>query len=704
MASRGSEAKLALLRPEQARQNMRLLLLANPNYFGTLKGSLLKPVLDIASDTNYEEIGCVGFSLALSRLEAVVSIKQSSGYEGGLCTPGSQEYVRFYLSFDGGTTWQDQGVAGFTAHDLPGAKPLEYVVTLPISPSEYFCFIENLPQVRAILSWNYVPPTATPDFPPVWGNVVDATIQIPSSDFIVLGDLLEQAKVKLPAKLSAAVDLTQSVATTPPTHLSVAELATLYQGKPVPAHRYLYSAVSSLVSNQASSASSSPAAAAIAKHPLATLNIDLGEIIGSILATSGDTSYEQLDCVGLDPNCSTLTGVVQVKLPYGFDGGLCSAGSTEYVAFWVDWGSGFEYIGTTTINTHDISDIPSGGLEYAAVLPIDLSSHLQPCTSGPQIVRVRGILSWQTPPPSTNPDYPPVWGNQLDALVQIPAGEPVATGTANIAIIGGIGVGSIDATSGTTLPGALFALTGTSADQWVSSRQCPFGGQIVIQGLSSVGYKYRVWVQQEGLTGATMLTEPVIVTDGLGNSSHNSPSPAGFFTYLNNTQNVDNILAYWESSGDAQWHVWLEIANSSEVVIGSPTFHYLIQLDNTAPTVEIHIDSGGDCKQFVPGTTIDGHFVAQDIHFGYYSLETLPSTITPPPNEPNPSSGTSQTAAAPGDAWSLNTAPPPPTLKAMIPCGYVVDLQAWDNAIVGSSPNSHNYSTAQVGFCLVQDS
>src|SRR5579863_8371745 len=99
-AGKAGDTSLALLRPEHARENLHLLLLANPNYFGNLKDSPFKPVLNIAGDSNYETLGCVGYSEALKRLEAVVSINQVSGYNGGLCATGSQEYVRFYLSFD----------------------------------------------------------------------------------------------------------------------------------------------------------------------------------------------------------------------------------------------------------------------------------------------------------------------------------------------------------------------------------------------------------------------------------------------------------------------------------------------------------------------------------------------------------------------------------------------------------------------------
>jgi hypothetical protein len=695
-AGQAGNKSVAKLPPEAARGNIKALLLANPNYFGNLKDSAFDPVLDISGDTTYEELGCVGFSPALSRLEAVISIKQNSGYDGGLCSAGSQEYVRFYLSTDGGTTWTDEGVVSVNVHDITGPKPLEYSLTQPINVSEDFCFVENLPQVRAILSWNNAPPANTPGFVPVWGNVVQVTIQIPPASLFILGDVLAKAKVQLPASIVKSVDLKQTVAAAPKAALSPAELAAAYQGKNVPASRYLYPEISKVAANPPLAATVNSTPEAPAQHPLALLNVNLGNIVGEILATSGNTDYEELGCVGLDPNRSALVGVLTVKLPYGFNGGLCTAGSTEYVAFWVDWGSGYQYQGTATLNTHDISGIPAGGLEYAVVLPVDIASHMQPCGNGPVTANVRAILSWQTAPPPSDPNYVPVWGNQADALVQIPAGQPVLPGTGNIAIIGGIGVPYIDTTGltanpGMTLPGATFAFGGANADQWDNTRQCAFGGQVIIQGAPSVGFKYRVWVQKVGSPLPTALTDPISTTNSLGFATTQSPDSNGFFTYLPLTSNLDSTLAYWYSSGDDLWNVWLELANMSDTVL-STTPQYLTQLDNTAPVAEIHIDSGGDCKTFGSGPDIDGHFVATDLHFGYFDMETLSSG-----NPPAPAAGTTETAPSPGDPWTLST-------MGMQPCGYVILLQVWDNTIVDSQPLTHNGDSASVGFCLVAGS
>ena len=46
---------------------------------------------------------------------------------------------------------------------------------------------------------------------------------------------------------------------------------------------------------------------------------------------------------------------------------------------------------------------------------------------------------------------------------------------------------------------------------------------------------------------------------------------------------------------------------------------------------------------------------------------------------------------------------PPSNTAGMVPCGYVVQLWVYDNAIVGSIPGSHNSAYADVGFCLIDN-
>ncbi len=98
----GSVASLENVPKE--RNHFRALLVGNPNYFGNLASSPFPAVLSMKGNPTYENIKCVGFHPQLNRLDAVVFLNQSFGYGGGVCTAGSPEFVRFYLSFDNGAT------------------------------------------------------------------------------------------------------------------------------------------------------------------------------------------------------------------------------------------------------------------------------------------------------------------------------------------------------------------------------------------------------------------------------------------------------------------------------------------------------------------------------------------------------------------------------------------------------------------------
>ena len=176
------------------------------------------------------------------------------------------------------------------------------------------------------------------------------------------------------------------------------------------------------------------------------------------------------------------------------------------------------------------------------------------------------------------------------------------------------------------------------------------------------------------------------------------PDPVtGFVTYVDPSQNIFDMLGWWEPAGDELWEIQVEMWNSSETVQLGATPWHRVQLDNTQPEAEITMD-GGPCEEFNPGVTITGKFVARDPvgfgdHFGVYSLDTLPNSVSPP--DPTPSSGITQTAPSPGNVWSLNT-------TGMTPCGYVILLNVWDRTIVGSMPGSHNHRSDDVGFCLLK--
>jgi len=62
----------------------------------------LGQAFDFSGNSTWEEITCVGYNPQTSTLEAVVAIKLASGYSGGLCFPGSKEFVRFFVGLRSG--------------------------------------------------------------------------------------------------------------------------------------------------------------------------------------------------------------------------------------------------------------------------------------------------------------------------------------------------------------------------------------------------------------------------------------------------------------------------------------------------------------------------------------------------------------------------------------------------------------------------
>jgi hypothetical protein len=161
------------------RRSFKALLAQNPNYFGNLLDSPFKPVKTILGNTTYEEISFVEFNSDRTMLEASIKIKFPCRDEVELCHTEFFEYIRFYIDY--GSGWQDAGLAEVNIHDLPNnqdwpgsaEKPKTYVVSWAIDTIRRVSVSPIQPRVRAILSWNQIPPPAMSNWSPVWGNVVD---------------------------------------------------------------------------------------------------------------------------------------------------------------------------------------------------------------------------------------------------------------------------------------------------------------------------------------------------------------------------------------------------------------------------------------------------------------------------------------------------------------------------------------------------
>ena len=696
------------------RQQLKTLLALNPNYFGTLKESQYEMVTEIIGNTTYEELTCVGYNPATAVLEATVSIKQNGGYDGGLCGPGSYEYVRFYLDYGAGAGWQDAGVASVNVHDIAAGVdcagqpwfPLSYAASLQLSPDTSPCFWPRLPRVRAILSWQSIP--TDPDFNPVWGNVVETTIQI-KPRFWFLFELIDQlaewshVKLKIPAEFEYAAKI--PLPKPDPGPLSLAQLAEVYGGGDkaaatgregaakgateevvVPSHRFGFSELVQYTQSSATSLESFETKGSQWKDA----GLDWSAAIKALLAAEGqgDVDYEELDCLGLNNTLDRVEATFRVKRSVGYGGTLCESGSTEYVAFWAvfDDECTWSYLGTADVQVHDIASIPDGGISYAAALSVDLTHQRRECSS-PRVVRLRAVLSWATPPSTTNADEVPFWGNRIDRHVQIAPGPVVPPGTVAplISILGGIPVTQIDASTGLTTPTAHFSLLGGSstADPDSLGRPCPFARVVALQGPAFVGYSYRVQVREVGSLSWQTLNQNFTVTDQYGNDVTQS-AVGDYYPYLADAVNQDNILAEWSTADDTLWEVKLDIAG----VFGEDV--HRVQLHNTGPDADVHINIlAGDCSKHTVGTVLDGLYTARDDYLSSYSLGTLPYSA--PAGQLNPTGGVVETPVG-GSVWTLDT-------STMKPCGYVLQLVAGSRAIYNSSP-SYTSSSSTVGFCL----
>jgi hypothetical protein len=172
---------LARLNHEDASPSLRKLLLANPDYFGSLPENSFKVVLNINGDTRYESLACVTYIPLLKQLYASIKLHRSRGYSFLVGKPDSREYVRFYLSYDRGATWLDLGLTSVSVCDDPGTDPRLYLVTKRINLRRQIESDEP-PIVRATLSWKTPPPSDAPEWTPLWGNVVETQIQ-PNNEF-----------------------------------------------------------------------------------------------------------------------------------------------------------------------------------------------------------------------------------------------------------------------------------------------------------------------------------------------------------------------------------------------------------------------------------------------------------------------------------------------------------------------------------------
>jgi len=608
-----------LLQHVDHRTNVFKLLAVNQNFFGTNPQLKLPIVFPLKYDSNFEELGCVGYHPVLSELAATIKIKRSSGYSGGLCSRGSVEYVRFFLDY--GSGWQDMGVSSVNVHDLPDSKdcsgaiekPISYTVRLRIDPKHLSCKTPNLPKVKAILSWNSAPPAGNPNPHIIWGDSKEANIQIsalsilfPSFQLEKFGSLINKVILNPQASIEGiastlpggAAQLKELQKTMVAPRVEIGDLVKLYASQKIVVEPERIGAkilAEALVTKN-------PSIVVANKALFSAVALDWDKSIVKFQSLKGNTSFEELFCVGADYKQQALVATLKVKKSSGYSGDLCSKGSKEYVGFWIqsEPNCKWEYVGTSYVNAYDVT-MAADGLSYSVVLPVDLSKYRRNCET-PVILKVRGVLSWNIAPSTSNPATVPYWGNVVDSYIQVAPGAVIDTSKPVMITLGGVSIDNIIDATGLTKPGAFIEINHTP-----TFSGSPFGGIIVMQGLTEPykGMKYRVKVTNlnDGtsyyLNNRLYLLGYDIATNTITHP-HLDPDAANYYTYQSIYGNLNMILANFTPGTNDKLQITLELFGGGSVT-------KTIQMDTTGVQTTLVVEKAA-CGGYAKGDQIKGTF------------------------------------------------------------------------------------------------
>lgn len=718
--SSGSLEDLQLTLPKEAmgtttfdfaRYNFKSMVAINPNYFGALEESEIEnispSIYPKQGDTKYEELECIGLFPEKDEVEAVFKVKLPYGFGGGLCSDGSKEFIAFYIDY--GSGFQSVGPAvSVNTHDLAASRyrPICYAAKQHVDFNKRTCKKPYLVKLRAILSWN-TPPTG-PNYVPTWGNAVDAWIQIDplkKSWQLVTSDLsdlalqksftdLEVSKKELIETLSGSLDYNKEGVEEDRVEFkkNILENPNYYGGLADKDHiEDAIATINSLPDD------------ILEKFKPKLINPEWLFPVNPFLY---NTNYEELTCVGLYPERDTLEATIAIKRQNGYKGNLCSTGSEEYVAFYVNWGDGmgYQHEGTTFFRAHDIPrDV--NPLMYAVNLQIkDMDEKLKRCQEE-NIVRVRAILSWEVAP--TGPNYRPAWGNVKNCRIQI---RPSTGQSAKCEIqhVNKVLVEDINSQGY-----ARKVINNTTLSPTVFDR--PFGSIVALWGNVNVpgAFYYRIrYSEDNGLTWNTVTDKRRYKVNNF-TVGFRTPDSNGWFSTSQYTTDVgnysDTALAEWSTGTRSGKHiVRLELADLFKNPIAGQICHVTVHLDNkrvdhysfigsTIPQEGVIVkDTAGSikkCGKYVAGEDVVVYGNFKDEHFNAFSLVlfggNLPSSgvnITPAINKYD-EGGVLDTngtigASDPSNGSVLTTVDMP-TVGANVECAYGIRMVTSDRAILG---------------------
>jgi hypothetical protein len=703
------------------RTRFKSMLAANPNLFGHFPNLGITAKYKPEINTTYEELGCVSYHPATEQLRAVIKLKQPSGYGGDVCSDGSLEYVRFFVDYNNNGNWVDEGLSVTNVHSLNFKEELCYAVNLRITPDvKHLCNGKPvLPKVRAILSWNQEPTAGNPNFQPHWGDIKEVYVQIApwkfKFPFITIPKTIKNiGKIALakatPVPVEAA-ELFESV--------SLSTLMKEY-GQKVETNRSGFSAVKALMKENKTINPKLTTS-------LSKLKLNIESIVDFINTSKFKTNYEELTCVGLNREQNELHGVIHIKNPYGYMGNLCAQGSREFIAFYMDFGAGWEYMGTTSVRVHDIPEIPKSGLWYNAFLPVDLTPHQKAgCVAGK--AKVRGILSWNVAPTPNDPNYVAPWGDWEECVVEVkplPKGFDPKFPKPLLESVGGIQISAIDSNGiadgqSTFIPA-------------IHANDSRFDGEIVFAGLlpfAPENEPYEIHIQYPGQLNFVPYTAPFHITVSswnamLGTYTQSTilQTPVGNqFLYRCNSNPfafksvVGNILGKFITNQAGKHAVKIvrplvldpALRESETVYFAVEKSVVDVELTLNVPATFSPEAGCEDCQcgDFVAGDLITGTFSWSGEDFNAVSLSIAPACSHNqqpdfvqmlgdgnPGNDNvilyNPANGNLQIT---NNTWQLDT-------TGMCRCGYTVHIHGSNRTIMNSSYIGKRDSDA-VGFCL----
>jgi hypothetical protein len=682
-----SEKLIEIVQVEHERRQFKQLLSINPNYFGTTIDKTIaesyQPALFISKQTKYEELNCIGLLPNENLLEAVIEIKKPFGYKGDLCSTGSKEYVSFYIDYNDGAGFVSIGAAtSVTVHDLlfVNEDNLYYSVRQNFIPKEHLkCDTPQIVKVRAILSWEQVPTGA--NYNPVWGNVIERWVQIKPKSGIIFYPMPPLFPIPKPFPFEELeIPHLSPIPPIPPVHLSNQFMITgdksdikslvlntieaeekIKEEGCIEKERFEFSALIMENPNYFGAISSSQDPSEILSSvynlPASTLELILPELeinpdwLIPVKPILYNTSFEELTCVGLRPEDDLLEAIIEVKKPSGFNGDLCTLGSTQYVAFYIDYrdGAGYQHIATSSIAAHDIPEANNKHLSYAVKATIEnITSKLQSCTIE-NIVKVKAILSWNQDPTPFGHTYTPTWGNALIRNIQIRPKDGASV-KCDLEIVNNVHTDDINNSTTSSSKGLAIKIDASGhAVPYIFDR--PFGGIIGCWGNVNLpdAFYYRFLYSDDNGTSWNKITNNRIARNPLPwiSTKIRTTDSDGWFSVSDYKADLNNYsltaLVHWDSRGkNGDYLLKLEVVKSDYTLLCSD--QTALVLDNTGinlfkfggtptplPSLGVVVkDTSGTykkCENFNGSESIEifGNF--KDDYFSSFSLRVFGGNI-----------------------------------------------------------------------------